>query len=91
MCCAYYQHFVAADGYTFFLTVQYLAMVLIGGSAHIAGATTGAVFVVLLPQLVSVALGTLPVPPQFKLYTFALQYVLFGGLMAAFIVEPGAG
>ena len=41
---AYYQHFVAADDYTFFLTVQYLAMVLIGGSAHIAGAITRAAF-----------------------------------------------
>ncbi|HEY1298006.1 MAG TPA: branched-chain amino acid ABC transporter permease, partial [Chloroflexota bacterium] len=87
---AYYQHFVAADGYTFFLTVQYLAMVLIGGSAQIAGAITGAAFVVLLPQAVTLALGALPVPPQFKLYTFALQYVLFGLLMAGFILfEPG--
>jgi ABC-type branched-subunit amino acid transport system ATPase component/branched-subunit amino acid ABC-type transport system permease component len=87
---AYYHHFVAIEGYTFFLTTQYIAMVLIGGVTSVAGAVAGAAFVVLLPQVVNVAVGMLPVPPQFKLYVSALQYVLFGLLMAGFILfEPG--
>ena len=87
---AYYQHFVAVEGYTLFMTVQYLAMVLIGGVTSIVGALAGAAFVVLLPHLVSAGLGALPVPPQLKLYSFALQFALFGVLMGVFVVfEPG--
>ena len=52
---AYYQHFVAVEGYTFFLTIQSIAMVLIGGVSSIAGALAGAAFVVLLPQVASVS------------------------------------
>jgi len=87
---AYYQHFVAIEAFSFFLTIQYIAMVLIGGVGSVAGAIVGAAFVVALPHGVNLALGTLPVPPQFKLYVFAVQYLLFGLLMAAFLLfEPG--
>jgi branched-chain amino acid transport system permease protein len=83
---AYYHHFVAVEGYTFFLAIQYLAMVLIGGVGSVAGALTGAALVILLPQLVSAGVGLLPLPPQFKLYSFAVQYLLVGLLMASFIL-----
>jgi branched-chain amino acid transport system permease protein len=87
---AYYQHFVAIEAFSFFLTIQYIAMVLIGGVGSVAGAIVGAAFVVALPHGVNLALGNLPVPPQFKLYVFAVQYLLFGLLMAAFLLfEPG--
>jgi branched-chain amino acid transport system ATP-binding protein len=87
---AYYHHFVAVEGYTFFLTIQYVAMVLIGGVTSVAGAVAGATFVVLLPQVVNLAVSALPIPPQLKLYTAAIQFVLFGLLMAGFILfEPG--
>jgi len=70
--------------------VQYLAMVLVGGVTSIVGALAGAAFVVLLPQVVSAVMATIPVPQTLKLYSFALQYVLFGAIPAAFILgEPG--
>ena len=54
---AYYQHFVAVDGFTLFVTVRYLAMVLIGGVASIGGALLGAAFLTLLPHLITEAAG----------------------------------
>ena len=87
---AYYQHFVAVEAFSFFLTIQYVAMVLIGGPGSIAGSVVGALFVVALPQGVNLGINALPVPPQFKIYTFAVNYALFGVLMGGFLLfEPG--
>lgn len=87
---AYYQHFVAVEAFSFFLTIQYVAMVLIGGPGSIAGSIVGAIFVVALPQGVNLAINALAVPPQFKIYTFAVNYALFGVLMGGFLLfEPG--
>jgi branched-chain amino acid transport system permease protein len=87
---AYYQHSVAVDGFTLFVTVRYLAMVLIGGVASPGGALLGAAFVSLLPHLITEAAGALPVPPSARLYVFAIQYVTFGALLAGvLLLEPG--
>jgi branched-chain amino acid transport system permease protein len=87
---AYYQHFVAIEAFNFFVTIQYIAMVLIGGVGSVAGSILGAAFVVALPQGVTLALQALPVPPQFRIYVAAVQFVLFGALMAGFLLfEPG--
>ncbi|MCL5265347.1 MAG: ATP-binding cassette domain-containing protein [Chloroflexi bacterium] len=87
---AYYQHFVAVEAFSFFLTIQYVAMVLVGGPGSIAGAIVGAAFVIALPQGVNLAISSLSVPPQLKIYTFAVNYALFGLLMGGFLLfEPG--
>jgi branched-chain amino acid transport system permease protein len=88
---AYYQHFVAVDGFTLFVTVRYLAMVLIGGVTSIGGALLGAAFVTLLPHLITAAAGALPVPASARLYVFAIQYVTFGALLAAVLLLEPAG
>lgn len=50
---AYYVGFFSADQFTLLLSVQYLAMMIIGGIAHPLGGILGAAFVVGLPLVFS--------------------------------------
>ena len=42
------------------MLIQYLAMVIIGGLGSVLGCILGAVFVIVLPHLISIATETLP-------------------------------
>ena len=49
---SYYRGFVSAEAFSLFLTIQYVAMVIIGGMGSMLGAVLGAVFVTLFPYLI---------------------------------------
>lgn len=86
---AYYTGFVAVEAFTFLVTIEYLAMILIGGLGSVLGSLAGALFVTLLPFLVERALEELPVPATFETQLFAVQSGLFAILMLAFLMfEP---
>jgi branched-chain amino acid transport system permease protein len=73
------------------LSIQYLAMIVIGGLASIPGSIFGAVFITLLPivlrNLVNVFQGVLPGNPAI-LFSSA-QFFLFGLVIVIFmVVEP---
>jgi branched-chain amino acid transport system permease protein len=48
---AHYLGFVSSESITIFLSIQFLAMIIIGGLGSIKGAWFGTAFIVLLPQL----------------------------------------
>ena len=54
---AYYRGFVSAEAFSLFLTIQYVAMIIIGGMGSMLGAVLGAVFVTLFPYLIESADG----------------------------------
>lgn len=86
---AYYRGFVSVEAFSLFLTIQYVAMVIIGGLGSILGAVLGAVFVVLFPYAIEAALEALPMLAQFSSYVFAVNYAAFGLVMILFLVfEP---
>lgn len=86
---AYYTAFVSAEAFTFLVTIEYLAMILIGGLGSVLGSLLGALFVTLLPFLVERAVEQLPFPATFKTHMFAVQSGLFAILMLAFLMfEP---
>lgn len=47
----HYLGFVSAEGFSILLSIQFLAMIIIGGLGSIAGSLLGTAFIVLLPQL----------------------------------------
>jgi branched-chain amino acid transport system permease protein len=51
--------FVSAEAFTVLLSVQFLAMVIIGGPGSLSGSLLGAAFMVLLPELMNAAVATL--------------------------------
>ena len=87
---AYYRGFVSVEAYSLFLTIQYIAMIIIGGLGTILGAVLGTIFVVLLPYTIDAVGRALQVPARLTTYMFAIQYASFGLIMIIFLVlEPG--
>jgi len=55
----HYLGFVSAEGFTILLSIQLLAMIIIGGLGSVAGSFMGAAFILLLPQAMEVVAGNL--------------------------------
>jgi branched-chain amino acid transport system permease protein len=86
---AYYHGFVSVEAFSILMTIEYVAMVIIGGLGSILGAIFGTVFVVLLPYLIDEAADTFTVPARLSTYLFAVKYASFGLIMIIFLVfEP---
>jgi branched-chain amino acid transport system permease protein len=86
---AYYTGFVATEAFGFLVTVQYLAMILIGGLGALLGSILGAVFITILPFAVERGVHALPVPPAFQSLLFAVEGAVFALLMLFFLlIEP---
>ena len=87
---AYYRGFVSVEAFSLFMTIQYIAMIIIGGLGTILGTIFGTIFVVLLPYAIDAIGRMLHVPTRFTTYMFAIQYASFGLIMIIFLVlEPG--
>ncbi|WP_068300175.1 branched-chain amino acid ABC transporter permease [Pararhodobacter sp. CCB-MM2] len=87
---AYYRGFVSIEAFSLFVTIQYVAMIIIGGMGSLTGAVLGAAFVTLLPHLIEGATRYLPTGGAISGSVFAMNYAAFGLIMIAFLVfEPG--
>lgn len=86
---AYMRNFVSIDAFTLYLTVQYVAMIIIGGMDSIPGALLGAAFVILFPYTIE-AIATV-LPARFGDAVFALDYAAFGVVMILFLLLEPAG
>jgi branched-chain amino acid transport system permease protein len=86
---AYYRGFVSVEAFSLFLTIQYLAMVIIGGMGSLLGALLGAAFVTLFPYLIESSLLALPGAQSYASLLFAVNYSAFGLVMILFLIlEP---
>jgi branched-chain amino acid transport system permease protein len=86
---AYYRNFVSIDAFSLYLTVQYVAMIIIGGMGSISGALLGACFVILFPYAIEAVAALLPA--RFANMVFALDYAAFGVVMILFLLLEPAG
>jgi len=79
--------FVSVEAFSFFLAIEYIAMITIGGLGSALGAVLGAAFVTLLPYGIDGAVAALGLSAEY--YLFPLKFGAFGLLMAAFLIfEP---
>ena len=86
---AYYRGFVSVEAFSLYLTIQYLAMVIIGGMGSLLGALLGALFVSLFPYAIEIALLSLPGAQRHASMLFAVNYAAFGLVMILFLMfEP---
>ena len=88
---AYYRGFVSVEAFSLLMTIEYVAMVIIGGMGSILGAIFGTIFVVLLPYLIEGAVTAMKVPPRFSTYMFSINHAAFGLIMIIFLVLEPAG
>ena len=86
---AYQRGFVSVEAFSFFLTIEYIAMITIGGLGSALGAVLGAAFVTLLPYGIDALVAGLRLPGATEVYIFPLKFGAFGLLMALFLIfEP---
>jgi branched-chain amino acid transport system permease protein len=86
---AYYRGFVSVEAFSLFLTIQYVAMVIVGGMGSLLGALLGAAFVTVFPYLIESALLALPAAQRLAGLMFAVNYAAFGLVMILFLLfEP---
>jgi branched-chain amino acid transport system permease protein len=84
--------FFDPGSFNLLLSVQYIAMVLIGGAGTISGSIMGAFFITLLPRLTREVPGFVPFissSPTDTPNTYQLETVLYGVLIIVFLIfEP---
>ena len=86
---AYYRGFVSIEAFDLFLSIQYVAMIIIGGMGSLLGALLGAAFVTLFPYAIEAMLHLLPNVEKLAGDIFAVNYASFGVVMILFLVfEP---
>ena len=86
---AYYRGFVSVEAFSLFLSIQYVAMIIIGGIGSVLGAILGAMFVTLFPYGIEAGLRALPGARRYAGMLFAVNYAAFGAVMILFLVlEP---
>ncbi len=87
---AHYLEFVSVEGFTILLSVQFLAMIIIGGLGSVYGSILGAIFILLLPQFMEVGASQLaslfPVLESGKAY---IKEMSVGAAIILFLIfEP---
>ena len=86
---AYYRGFVSIEAFDLFLSIQYVAMIIIGGMGSLLGALLGAAFVTVFPYAIESLLKLLPNVQSLAGDIFAVNYASFGVVMILFLVfEP---
>lgn len=86
---AYYRGFVSVEAFSLYLSIQYIAMIIIGGMGSLRGALLGATFVILMPYAIEGTVLSIPGSDQYAGTIFALIYASFGAVMIGFLMfEP---
>ena len=85
---AYQRGFVSVEAFGFFVAIEYIAMIIIGGLGSALGAVLGAGLVTLLPYAIDAVVAAVS-PGTADYYIFPAKFGAFGLLMALFLVfEP---
>jgi len=81
---------VTPEHFPFSLSIQYLAMVIVGGLGSVLGSILGAIFMTLVPELLNVLTGsTKHLFPGLDQLFIPMKDIVFGVLIVAFLIfEP---
>lgn len=89
-----YQRFVSPGEFTLLVSIQYVAMIVIGGVGTIFGPILGALFVTVVPRIIEQFSGSIPGVANDSgsgglITVFSLNQAIFGLLVIGFLVwEP---
>ena len=87
---AYYMGFIAPDHFTLGVTIEYIAIIIVGGLGSILGSIYGAIVITLLPEILRMGTDLLREPyPLLSEYFGDLKTVAYGLVIVIFLVfEP---
>lgn len=90
---AYYTTHVNPEYFTIFLSVEYLAMIIVGGMGSILGSILGAMFIGIVPEWLRILFGFLS--KSFHLtglvFTQQLKVITYGVLIILFLIFESGG
>lgn len=81
------------DNYIFARSIEYLAMVLVGGMGSLLGTVFGVLFITLMPEFLNIFVSFLgkTIDPNMAVYLGPAKDVVFGLLIVLFIIFEPAG
>jgi branched-chain amino acid transport system permease protein len=81
---------VTPEHFPFHLSIQYLAMIIVGGLGSVIGSIFGAIFMTLVPELLNVLTGMSKIYfPGLDQLFIPMKEIVFGSLIVGFLVfEP---
>jgi len=90
------QQFVSPSEWNIFLSIQYIAIIIVGGVGTIFGAVLGALFLGGIPQIIKHYSASIPLvstgPADHGLISvFALNQILYGLLIVLFLIAEPLG
>lgn len=88
---AYFRGFVSVEAFSLLMTIEYVAMIIIGGLGSILGAILGTIFIVLLPYTIDAVVDAFQLPARLTTYMFSIKYATFGLIMIIFLVLEPSG
>ena len=85
-----FMRIVTPEQFPFHLSIQYLAMVIVGGLGSVLGSIFGAIFMTLIPELLNILSGFLSnLLPAIGILFIPMKAVVFGALIVFFLIfEP---
>jgi len=90
-----YQQFVSPEEFSLFMSIQYVAMVVVGGAATIFGPVLGALFITTIPRIIETYSSSIPGITTnaggHGITVFALNQAIFGLLIIGFLVAEPRG
>jgi len=87
---AYYITIISDEHFTMWLSVQYLAMIIVGGLGSVLGSIYGVVFMVTLPEILRIPTEAITeiYPDIFGIFS-SLREMIFGIIVIIFLIfEP---
>jgi len=90
---AYYTTHVNPEYFTIFLSVEYLAMIIVGGLGSILGSILGALFIGLVPEWLRIFFGYLNNTFHLSglVFTQQLTVIMYGVLIILFLIFESGG
>jgi branched-chain amino acid transport system permease protein len=87
---AYLMGLIGPDHFTFNQSILYIAMIIVGGLGTVFGSVIGAVFMVLLPEVISAVTGPIASAyPTFSPRVGAISVIVYGLVIIGFLLfEP---
>jgi len=86
---AYFFRVVTPESFPLIMSIFFLAAIIVGGMGTILGAILGAVFMTMVPELLKLVVGWLPLGGNAAIVLSPVRTIVFGALIVGFLVfEP---
>ncbi|MBL8489828.1 MAG: branched-chain amino acid ABC transporter permease [Rhodocyclaceae bacterium] len=86
---AYFFRVVTPESFPLVMSIFFLAAIIVGGMGSILGGILGAIFMTMVPEVLKIVVGWLPLGEHMGVVLSPVRTMVFGGLIVGFLIfEP---